>query len=62
MRRVFIREEPGRQETLAALAVSFVAGFAGFYLTRVLLSRTGIDTAPPSMDIEAREGDDTAEE
>ena len=48
MPRFYVRGDPGPREILGSLAVALGVGALSFYVARMLLSREGLESAPPS--------------
>ncbi len=48
MPRIYVRADPGGREILGSLAVAVGVGALAFYVARMLLSREGLESTPPS--------------
>ena len=48
MARIYVRADPGGREILGSLAVAVGVGALSFYVARMLLSREGLESTPPT--------------
>ncbi len=56
MSRIYVRADPGGREILGSLAVALGVGALSFYVARMLLSREGLESRPPTETLEAVRG------